>query len=129
MVMLARLGLAECTGTIKKKDGSMRFCIDYRKLNKVFIKNMYPLPRIDNVFDKLQGHVVSSDRITVDAKKIGAVHSWPRPSTVMEIRSFLRLASYYYQFVEGISSIAAPLTRLTQKGDLFRWSNECEESF
>nr|GFD27917.1 putative reverse transcriptase domain-containing protein [Tanacetum cinerariifolium] len=40
---------------VKKKDGSMRLCIDYRELNKITILNRYPLPRIDDLFDQLQG--------------------------------------------------------------------------
>ena len=39
----------------KKKDKTLRLCIDYRKLNKVTIKNRYPLPRIDDLFDQLRG--------------------------------------------------------------------------
>nr|GFC60263.1 hypothetical protein [Tanacetum cinerariifolium] len=39
----------------KKKDGIMRLCIDYRELNKITIRNRYPLPRIDDLFDQLQG--------------------------------------------------------------------------
>ena len=40
---------------VRKKDGSLRMCIDYRQLNKVIIKNKYPIPRIDDLFDQLQG--------------------------------------------------------------------------
>nr|GEX45654.1 putative reverse transcriptase domain-containing protein [Tanacetum cinerariifolium] len=40
---------------VKKKDGSMRLCIDYRELNRVTIRHRYPLPRIDDLFDQLQG--------------------------------------------------------------------------
>ncbi|KAL9265864.1 Retrovirus-related Pol polyprotein from transposon 17.6-like protein, partial [Drosera capensis] len=45
---------------VKKKEGSMRLCIDYRELNKITIKNRYPLPRIDDLFDQLQGASVYS---------------------------------------------------------------------
>ncbi len=40
---------------VKKKDGTLRLCIDYRQLNKVTVKNKYPLPRIDDLFDQLKG--------------------------------------------------------------------------
>ena len=43
-----------------KKDGSLRFCVDYSALNKQTIKNKYPLPRIDDLFDQLQGSKVFS---------------------------------------------------------------------
>lgn len=39
---------------VKKKDGSMRLCIDYREINKITVKNKYPLPRIDDLFDQLK---------------------------------------------------------------------------
>ncbi|RVW45589.1 Retrovirus-related Pol polyprotein from transposon 17.6 [Vitis vinifera] len=71
---------------VKKKDGSMRLCIDYRELNKVTVRNKYPLPRIDDLFDQLQGACV-------------------------------------------FSKIALPLTKLTQKGVKFEWSDDCECSF
>ena len=40
---------------MKKNDGSLRLCIDYRELNKVTIKNKYPLLKIDDLFDQLKG--------------------------------------------------------------------------
>ena len=40
---------------VRKQDGSLRMCIDYQQLNMVMIKRKYPLPRIDNLFDQLQG--------------------------------------------------------------------------
>ena len=45
---------------VKKKDGTMRLCVDYRKLNQATVKNKYPLPRIDDLFDQLRGASVFS---------------------------------------------------------------------
>ena len=45
---------------VKKKDGTLRLCIDYRQLNKEIIKNMYPLPRIHDLFDQWKGAEVLS---------------------------------------------------------------------
>ena len=45
---------------VKKNDGSMRLCIDYKELNKRMVRNKYPLPQIDDLFDQLQGACVFS---------------------------------------------------------------------
>ena len=45
---------------VKKKDGTLRLCVDYRQLNKMTVKNKYPLPRINELFDQLKGASVIS---------------------------------------------------------------------
>ncbi|XP_070036475.1 uncharacterized protein [Nicotiana tomentosiformis] len=70
-----------------------------------------------------------NDGIKVDLKKIEGGHNYSRHTLAIEIRTFLGLAGYYRHFVEGFSSVAAPLTNLTQKCVPFRWSDECEESY
>ncbi|VVA39148.1 PREDICTED: retrotransposon, partial [Prunus dulcis] len=75
------------------------------------------------------GHVISAEGIYVDLPKVEAIVNWVQPTRVIEIRSFLGLVGYYRRFVEGFSSIAAPLTRLTRKEVAFEWIEECEQSF
>ena len=75
------------------------------------------------------GHVVSKDGIMVDPMKIEVIRGWARPISMTEVRSFVGLAGYYRRFVEGFSTIIAPLTRLTRQGVPFVWSEECELSF
>ncbi|XP_070041003.1 uncharacterized mitochondrial protein AtMg00860-like [Nicotiana tomentosiformis] len=77
----------------------------------------------------LLGHVFSREGIKVDPKKLLAVKNWPRPITPTEFHSFLGLAGYYRKFVEGFSTLASPLTKLTQKADKFQWYDACEISF
>ena len=45
---------------VKKKDGTLQLCVDYRQLNKMIVKNKYPLPRIEDLFDQLKGASVFS---------------------------------------------------------------------
>ncbi|KAJ9517107.1 hypothetical protein QJQ45_002621 [Haematococcus lacustris] len=217
---------------VRKKDGSFRMCVDYRPLNRITVKNKYPLPRVDNLLDRLHGatvfskidlrqgyhqiriapedipktafrtryghfeftvlpfglcnapatfqrlmndifrkelddcvivylddilifsrnqqehaqhlrrvldllqehklyaklskcefgldkteflgHIISSAGIACDPAKVAAVETWPVPTTVHDVRSFLGLANFYRRFIKNFSDIAAPLTALTQ---------------
>ncbi|WMV41436.1 hypothetical protein MTR67_034821 [Solanum verrucosum] len=72
---------------------------------------------------------MSGDGIRVDTQKIEAVQNWPRPTSPIDIRSFLGLAGYYRLFVEVFSSILSPSTKFTQKIVKFQWTEACEKSF
>jgi hypothetical protein len=61
------------------------------------------------------GHVISGEGIVVDPTKVKAIMEWPVSMNVMEVRSFMGLAGYYRQFVEGFSKIANPITELQKK--------------
>ncbi|KAL0540967.1 hypothetical protein IC582_020993 [Cucumis melo] len=101
----------------------------------VFIDDIFVYPKIEAEHKEhlrmvsFLGHVVSKASVFVDPAKIEAVTSWPRPSTVSEIRSFLGLAGYYQWFVENFSRIATPLIQLIRKRAPFVWSKACEDSF
>ena len=75
------------------------------------------------------GHVVSGDGISVDPNKTRAVMDWLRSTTVTEIRSFLGLTGYYRRFIEGFARLSFPMTKLTRKGEKFKWNVACERAF
>jgi hypothetical protein len=61
------------------------------------------------------GHVISAKGITPDPEKIEALKNYERPTSVVEIQSFLGLASYYRRFIKNFADIAHPLIELTKK--------------
>ena len=78
---------------------------------------------------KFLGHVVSASDVSVDLEKVEATMSWERPKLVFEIRSFLGLVGYYKRFIEDLSQLAAPMTRLTRNEVKFEWNDLCERAF
>nr|GEW62995.1 hypothetical protein [Tanacetum cinerariifolium] len=134
---------------LARPDGSFMMCIDYRELNKLTMKNRYPLPRIDDLFDQLQESNVYSKidlrsgyhqlrvreqdvpktafrtrGIHMDPAKIESIKDSASPKTPTKIRLFLRLAGYYRSFIEGFLKIAKSMTKLTKKGIKFDWGSE-----
>ena len=75
------------------------------------------------------GHIVSASRVSVSPEKVAAVMSWERLKSVFEIHSFLGLAGYYRRFIEDLSRLAAPMTKLTRKEVKFEWNDWCEKAF
>ena len=232
---------------VKKKDGSKRFCVDYRKLNDITVKDAYPLPRIDDSLDQLSGaewfscldlnsgywqveveesdraktafisrqglfefkvmpfglcnapatferlmetvlaglnwqvcliylddiivrgkdfedmirnldevlqklhgaglklkprkcqlfakqveylgHIISKEGVHTDPKKKQVVKNWPKPETLHDVRSFLGFCSYYRRFIAKFAEIARPLHKLSEKGQKFLWTDECNSAF
>ena len=75
------------------------------------------------------GHIVTQHGVKPDPKKIEAIHEWPTPRVVRDIRAFLELTSYYCRFIRGFSTIAAPMNRLTENGVYFDWTEACQTAF
>jgi hypothetical protein len=73
--------------------------------------------------------LVSQDGIATDEAKTDAVRNWPVPRNVGDVRSFLGICSYYRRFVPEFSTLAKPLTHLTEKSVQFTWGSEQEKSF
>lgn len=232
---------------VKKKDGTMRMCVDYRALNCITVKNRYPLPRVDELFDRLQGarffskidlrsgyhqiriapedvpktafrtryghyeflvlpfgltnapatfmhlmhqalrplldecalvflddiliysrtleeherhvrqvldilrseqlfakeskceffrteveflgHRVGRDGVRMMEDKVQAIHDWPTPMSVRDVRAFLGTAGYYRKFIRDFSAVAAPLSDLTKDGVKFEWAEPHAQAF
>jgi hypothetical protein len=68
------------------------------------------------------GHVISTGGVSVDLGKVKDVLDWKPPTDVSEICSFLRLAGYYQSFIYNFSKVAKPMTRLLEKGKVFKWT-------
>ena len=77
------------------------------------------------------GYTIGRGCVKPQARKVEAIREWPRPRTKKQVRTFIGLASYYRRFVPHFSSIAAPLTDLTQSRlpDRVLWTGETEKAF
>lgn len=78
---------------------------------------------------KYLGHIVDQSGIKPDPIKIKALSEVSPPNTVRRVRQFLGAAGYYRKFIRNYSAIAAPLTALTKKATIFRWTDEHQTAF
>jgi len=74
------------------------------------------------------GHIVSTDGVAPDLKKIQTMVNWPRPSSTTKLREFLGLTGFYRRFIKTYASIAGPLNALLCK-DQFHWNYEAQNAF
>jgi hypothetical protein len=75
------------------------------------------------------GHINSKGGISVDASKVQDVLGWNAPTSVSDIQSFFRLASYYRWFIEGFSNRTKPMIELLKNDKKFKWAPAYEASF
>ena len=83
------------------------------------------------------GHLVGTDGVRPDPKKISVVKEWPTPKTVTDLRAFLGLANYFRKFINKFSAIAAPLTNQLggnlssrkAKNTYLKWDEKCQDAF
>ena len=185
---------------VRTKEGSHHFCIDYRGLNSITKADTFPLPRIDDLLDRLTlqrfmqqvlmgltpedgnnfvtayingiliflpslhnhlqhlhkvidrlqevnlklkpmkcklmresvdylGHVITATGLRTNPRLADAVREFPRPENVHDVRRFLGMTSYYWQFIPNFARAAQPLHRLTAKDVPFNWTADCEGAF
>ena len=75
------------------------------------------------------GFIVTDKGVAADQQKIEAVRSYPTPTNLKHLRSFLGLASYYRRFIAIFAKIANPLHTLTRKDTPFLWDSTCQQAF
>jgi len=77
--------------------------------------------------EQILGHSVSEEGILSDPSQIEAIKTWPQPTTLKELRSFLGTTFYYRRFIRGFASIPKPLHKLTENDCVYKWTKECAE--
>nr|GEX95815.1 retrotransposable element Tf2 [Tanacetum cinerariifolium] len=111
---------------VKKKDGSFRMCIDYRELNKLTVKNRYPLPRIDDFFDQLQG---SNVYFKIDLRS-GYHQLRVREEDIPKTAFRIRYGHYEFQVMPfGLTNARAIFMDLMNCDKKFDWGEEQESAF
>ena len=138
-------------------DNHLKYCIIYLDDIIIFSKTPeYHIVRLRKVFKKLDearlqlkpskcelfkdrlkylGHIVSSQGIETNPKKIKANINWPQPKNITQVHSFLGFCNYYQKFIMNYAQIAKPLYLLItgdnakKKTNEVKWTDKCDKAF
>jgi hypothetical protein len=107
--------------------GHLRQVLDVLRKESLYAN----LKRCDFCMDMIVflGYVASAKGIEMDEAKFKAIQEWPTPKSIIDVRSFYGLASFYRRFVKDFSTIASPLTEIIKKAVGFKWGEEQKNAF
>ena len=74
-------------------------------------------------------HILIKEGVNLTTEKVSAIKNFKELKTVKDVQSFLELSGCYRKFIKNFSSIARPLTKITQKDTIFDWTSNCEKAF
>ncbi|GJV00515.1 putative reverse transcriptase domain-containing protein [Tanacetum coccineum] len=115
---------------MKKKDGSFRMCIDHKELNKLTVKNRYPLPRMDDLFDQLRGAHFESTVMPFGSKEEHEVQLKLVLESLGKEKLYAKFSKCYYRHSSRIFlRLLNPLTSLTERNQNYEWGEKEEEAF
>ena len=101
----------------------------FRHLTAVGVKLNLSKCHIGHRQVKFLGHIVSKEGYRPDPSNVDAVLQMKSPTTVKEVRRFVGMCSFYRRHIDKFSQILSPLTNLTRKNQIFKWTDECQHSF
>jgi hypothetical protein len=113
--------------TEEEHKAHIRLVLDVLKREKFYVCKAKSNFAVEEI--KFMGHIVNSEGIRPDPKKVEVVQNWPVPKNVHELRSFLGLANYFRKFISHYLEVAAPLTNLTKKSYVWAWTGKCQDAF
>jgi hypothetical protein len=113
--------------TEEEHEEHLRFLLEKLRANQLYAK--FSMCEFWLTEDAFHGHVICAGGVSVDPGNGRNVLNWKPPMDVSEIRSFLGLGGYYHKFIQDFSKIAKPITRLLEKGKVFKWTQDCQDSF